>query len=416
MFRSLAHSNYRIWFAGALVSNIGTWMQRTAQDWIVLTDLSGGSATSVGVTMALQFGPQLLLLPLTGYTADRVDKRKLLMITQAGMGVLGAVLAVLTLSHTVQLWHVYLLAFLLGCFAAFDAPARQTWVTSLVERDDLANAVGLNSASFQAARLIGPAVAGLLVAWVGAGWVFAINALSFAAVLVSLLRIREIVPDSARGRPRASGGLLGGFRYIARRRDFVIVLTVIFVIGTFGLNFPIYAATMSTEVFHAGAGVYGVLSSEMAIGSVAGALLAARREKPRLALLAAGCLAFGVFLGVAAVMPQYWLFGILLIAVGLVSQTIMTTANSYLQLTSDQEVRGRVMAIYLAVFMGGTPIGAPIVGWVADALGPRWGLGVGAASGVVGAAIAGAYLLRRSPTRSTSFRPATTPTREPPRS
>jgi MFS family permease len=394
MFRSLAGVNYRIWAAGALVSNVGTWMQRTAQDWIVLTQLSDNNATAVGFVMALQFGPQLLLLPVTGWAADHLDRRRLLMATQGAMGVLGLGLGILTVTGVVQLWHVYVFALLLGVVAAFDAPARQTFVSELVAGPNLSNAVALNSASFNAARLLGPAVAGLLTAAVGAGWVFLINAATFGAVLVSLMTLRREQLYRAERAKRSRGGLVEGFRYVRKRPDILVILVMVFLIGTFGLNFPIFISTMSVTVFHQGAGEYGILSSVMAIGSVVGALLSARRERPRVALLFAGAALFGAGCALAAVMPTYWLFAIALILVGVSSQTLMTTANGTVQMTTDPVLRGRVMAIYMAIFMGGTPIGAPIVGWVADVFGPRWALGVGAASGFAAALVGVFYLVR----------------------
>ena len=395
MFRSLRVPNYRLWAGGALVSNVGTWMQRTAQDWIVLTQLTHESAFAVGVVMALQFGPQLLLLPITGWAADRFNRRKLLMATQAGMGILALGLGVLTVAGVVELWHVYVFAFLLGCVAAFDSPARQTFVSDLVGSTDVSNAVALNSASFNLARTIGPAVAGLLVAAIGSGWVFMLNALSFAAVLVSLWCMKANTLGQGDERAgRARGNLLQGFVYVWRRPDILVILIMVFLIGTFGLNFPIFISTMSVSVFHQGASEFGVLSSVMAVGAVTGALLAARRARPRVSLLFVGSALFGIGCVIAALMPTYWLFAIALVLIGLVSQTLMTTANSTVQLTTAPEVRGRVMAIYMAIFMGGTPIGAPIVGWVADSFGPRWGLGVGAASGFAAAAVGIIYLVR----------------------
>ncbi len=394
MFRSLNGVNYRIWAGGAIVSNVGTWMQRTAQDWIVLTQLTHNNATALGVVVALQFAPQLLLLPVTGFAADHLDRRKLLMATQGTMGALGLGLGLLTVTGQVQLWQVYVFALLLGCVAAFDAPARQTFVSELVDGPKLSNAVALNSASFNVARMIGPAVAGLMVAAVGAGWVFLINAATFGAVLLSLkfLRIRELHP-APRAR-RSRGGLAEGFRYVWKRPDIKVILVMVFLIGTFGLNFAIFISTMSVSVFHAGAGEFGLLSSIMAIGSVAGALLSARRERPRVALLFAGAAFFGAGCAIAALMPTYWLFAVALIIVGISAQTLMTTANGVVQLTTDPKLRGRVMAIYMAIFMGGTPIGAPIVGWVADAFGPRWALGVGAASGFAAALVGVFYLVK----------------------
>lgn len=394
MFRSLSGYNYRVWAAGALVSNVGTWMQRTAQDWVVLTQLTHHDAAAVGFVMALQFGPQLLLLPLSGLVADRFDQRKVLMATQGAMALLGLGLGILTVTNSLQLWQVYVFAFLLGCVAAFDAPARQTFVSQLVGSRNLSNAVALNSASFSAARMVGPAVAGLMVAAVGSGWVFLINAGSFGAVLASLAFLRVGELQRTAKAPRSRGNLVQGFSYVRSRPDIMVILVMVFLIGTFGLNFPIFISTMSTIVFHQGAAAFGVLSSVMAIGSVVGALLSARREKPRLRFLFVASSAFGIFCTVAAIMPTFWGYGIALAAIGLASQTMMTTANGVVQLSTPAPLRGRVMAIYMAIFMGGTPIGAPFVGWVANEFGPRWALGVGAASGVL-AALVGLYWLVR---------------------
>ncbi|HTH80583.1 MAG TPA: MFS transporter, partial [Ramlibacter sp.] len=381
-FRSLVNYNYRVWAAGAIVSNIGTWMQRTAQDWIVLTQLTNEDATAVGIVMSLQFGPQFLLLPLTGYAADRFDRRRLLLFTQSAMGLLALGMGILTLSGAVQLWHVYVFAFLLGCTAAFDAPVRQSFVAELVGDAHLSNAVALNSTSFNAARLVGPAVAGLLIAAAGTGWVFVINAFSFAGVLAALMLLR---PAEFHPRVDTSGkrrGLAEGMRHVWHKPELRVVLMMFFLIGTFGINFPIYISTMSVTVFHVGAGKFGLLTSAMAMGSVTGALLAAGREKPRMALLLGAALAFGVALMIAAAMPSYRWFAVTLFFVGLSTQTFTTTAMSAAQLWSDPALRGRVIALMLAVFAGGTPLGAPLIGFIANRAGPRWSLVAGASSGL----------------------------------
>ena len=392
MFRSLRTRNYRVWAGGALVSNIGTWMQRVAQDWLVLTGLTHHNASAVGVVMALQFGPQLLFLPWTGNAADRLDRRKLLMATQAALGLLALGLGLVTVTGVVTLWQVYAFAFLLGCVTAFDAPARQTFVNELVGEAQLSNAVALNSTSFNVARMIGPAVAGLMIAAVGTGWVFLINAASFAAVLGSLawLRVDHLHPGGHAA--RKAGGIAKGFRYVWQRRDLRVVLTMLFLIGTFGLNFPIFISTMSVTVFHGGAGQYGLLTSTLAIGSVGGALLAARREQPSMALLCIAAAAFGLGCALAAVAPDGILFAAALVLIGLATLTFVTSTNSRMQLSTEPAMRGRVMALRIAIAMGGTPVGAPIVGWVADHLGPRWALAVGAASGVAAMLVALRYL------------------------
>jgi MFS family permease len=393
-FRSLKVYNYRLWAGGAIVSNVGTWMQRTAQDWIVLTELTHNNATSVGVVMALQFGPQVLLLPLTGYAADNFDRRKLLMVTQGLMGLLALGLGLLTVSGHVQLWHVYLFAGLLGCVTAFDAPARQTFVSELVGEAELSNAVGLNSASFNAARLIGPAIAGVLIGAVGTGLVFLINAASYVAVIFSLTRLRVHDLHRAKQRARAQGGLADGFGYVWRRSDLRAIMVMLWVIGTFGINFAVFISTMSVSVFHVGAEKFGLLASIMAIGSVSGALMSAQRQKPRLTVLIFAAALFGAGFTIAAFMPTYWLFGLALVMVGAASQTFTTTAISTVQMTTDPKMRGRVMAILMAITLGGTPIGAPIVGWVADTFGPRWAVGVGAAAGFVAVTVGVGYLVK----------------------
>lgn len=391
-FRSLKGFNYRVWAGGALVSNIGTWMQRVALDWLVLTELTPHNATAVGMVMALQYGPHLLLLPVTGFVADRLDRRKLLLATQAGMGALALLLGLLTIGGVVQLWQVYLLAFVQGCITAFDSPARQAFVSELVGEADLSNAVGLNSTSFNAARMIGPAAAGLIIAAVGSGGAFLINAASFGAVLCSLCLLRVGDLHRRDGGFRAPGGLLEGFRYVWKRPDLKAILLMLFLIGTFGINFPIFISTMTVTVFHVGAQQYGLLMSTMAIGTIAGALLAAGREKPHIALLPVGAAIFGGGLTLAALAPNIWLFGAALVIVGVSALTFTNSTSSLMQLSTEPGMRGRVIAIRLAVALGGTPIGAPIVGWVADRFGPRWALGVGTASGI-GAAMVGLHYL-----------------------
>jgi MFS family permease len=393
-FRSLNNFNYRLWAGGALISNVGTWMQRIAQGWLVLTQLTHNNATAMGVVLALQSGPHLLLLPLTGFAADHLDRRKLLLGTQAAMGALAFGLGVLTISGLVQLWHVYVFAFLLGCVTAFDAPARHTFVAELVGEADLSNAVALNSSSFNAARMIGPAVAGTMIAAVGSGWVFLINGVSFVAVLgsLALLRVGELHPQVRAFRKR--GSFVEGFRYVWQRPDLQAILLMLFFIATFGLNFQIFISTMSVTVFHAGASQYGLLTSIMAVGTLAGALLAARRERPRFALLMIGGAIFGLGCALAALAPSIWLFGAALVVIGVSALTFSNSTNSLMQLSTIPAMRGRVMAIRLAIAMGCTPLGAPIVGWVADNFGPRWSLAMGAASGFA-AAIVGIRYLRK---------------------
>ena len=376
-FTSLEVRNYRIWFAGALVSNIGTWMGRVGQDWLVLTVLTAGSATALGVVTGLQFLPFLLLAPWAGLIADRFPKRRTLLATQTMLAVSSLVLGVLAVTGVAQLWHVYVIALLQGVTTAIDNPARQAFVSEMVPDDKLANAVSLNSASFNLGRLIGPGAAGLVIAWWGTGEALLLNTLTFVFVLVAivLLKGNELRPAPlARGR----GGIRDGFRYVRRRRDIQLVMLLVFVLGTFGMNFQITMALMATKVFDKGAGEFGLLGSIMAIGSLTAALLSARRKTPRLRVLLVALVGFTVAATLAAAAPTYWLFAVALVPVGLTALTALTTANAMVQTRVAPEMRGRVMALYMAIFMGGTPAGAPLIGWISETFGPRWTIGIGA--------------------------------------
>ncbi|VVN09558.1 Enterobactin exporter EntS [Pseudomonas fluorescens] len=401
-FRSLRSPNYRIWAAGALVSNIGTWMQRTAQDWLVLTQLTAHNAAAVGIVMSLQFGPQLLLLPWTGFAADHYDQRKLLIVTQAVMGLLALTLGVFTITGFVELWHVYVFAFLSGCASAFDAPVRQIFVAELVGEKDLSNAIALNSTSFNMARMIGPAVAGLTIASVGTGWAFLLNGSSFFAVLASLFLLRVSGQHAKVRALRTKGSLTEGLQYVWARPDLKAILLMLFLIGTFGMNFPIFISTMAVRVFDTDARGYGLLSSTLAIGTIAGALIAAGRERPQFSSLLNGAAIFGIGCTLAALAPNYWLFAVALVIIGVGAMTFSNTTNSLMQLTTEPAMRGRVIALRVGVALGGTPIGAPIVGWVADHLGPRWALGVGALAGILAVGVA-LYTLKRQLDRPASI-------------
>jgi MFS family permease len=382
VFRSLTIFNYRLWAIGALVSNVGTWMQRTAQDWLVYTQLTHHNASAVGTVMALQFGPQLLLLPWTGFAADHFNQRRLLIVTQAMMGALSLLLGLLTVTGVVQLWHVDVLAFVFGCAAALEAPVRQTFVAELVGDADLPNALALNSTSFNAARMVGPALAGLAIASIGTGWAFVVDGLSFGGVMISLCLLRAAELHAHARAHGSRGGFLEGLRYVWSRPDLMAILVMLFLIGTFGFNFPIFISTMAVQVFHADARGFGVLSSIMAVGTVSGALLAAGRDRPQFGTLLVGAGAFGLGCALAAIAPNYWLFAGILALIGIAAVTFSNATNSLMQLSTEPSMRGRVMALRVGVAVGCTPIGAPIVGWVADHLGARWTLGVGAASGL----------------------------------
>ncbi|HUR73980.1 MAG TPA: MFS transporter [Sporichthya sp.] len=396
-FASLHVPNYRRYFTGMAVSNTGSWMQRVAQDWLVL-QLSGGSAVTLGVTTALQFAPIVLLSSLGGMLADRYDKRKLLFLTNAALGALAAILGVLVLADVAAVWQVYVLAAALGVVAALDTPARQAFVVEMVGREDLPNAVGLNSASFNGGRILGPAVAGLLIeAFDGdTGWVFLLNALSYLAPVIALHRMRVSELRPSEPAPRGKGQLREGIRYVRGRPDLLAVLWVVFALGTFGLNFQITNALMATQEFGKGAGEFGLLGSAIAVGSLAGALLGARRQQVRVRLVIVGGIAFGLLEIVVGLMPTYGWYALSLPAVGVAALLTTTAANSVMQLSVAPAMRGRVMALYITVLFGGTPVGAPVVGWLAQQYGPRWSLVLGGVITAASALLAGVLLARRA--------------------
>ncbi|MFG2006494.1 MFS transporter [Spirillospora sp. NPDC048911] len=371
MFRSLRNRNYRLFTAGQVVSNTGTWMQRVAQDWLVL-ELTHGSGVALGITTGLQFLPMLLFGLWGGVVADRYSKRRVLMITQVSMGALALILGVLAMSGTAHVWHVYVLAFGLGLATVVDNPTRQAFVVEMVGRRDLPNAIALNSATFNGARLVGPALAGLLIAAIGTGPVFLVNAASFGAVLLGLYAMRERDLNVAEPVARAKGQLREGLRYVRGRSDLMLVLALVGFVATFGMNFQITVALVAREVFHTGASSFGLASSMLALGALTGALLAARRvSRPRLRLLLGSVLVFGVLEMMTGLMPTYATFLVLLVPTGIALMTFTTAANAMMQLSVEPEMRGRVMGLYMLVFMGTNPLGAPMVGWMAQAFGPR---------------------------------------------
>lgn len=391
-FSSLKIRNYRLFATGAVISNTGTWMSRITQDWLVLS--LTGSATAVGITTALQFLPMLLFGLYGGVIADRLPKRKILLFSQAALGLCGVALAVLTLSGVVQVWHVYLIAFLLGMVTVVDNPARQSFVSEMVGPAQLRNAVSLNSANFQSARLIGPAVAGVLITTVGSGWAFMFNGLSFLAPLVGLMMMRTSELQKAVVVRRAKGQLREGLRYVSGRPELIWPIVLVGFVGTFGFNFPIWLTAFADEVFDGGAGMYSSFNILMAAGSLAGALLAARRRSSRLRMLVAAATLFGLLLIVASLSPSVWLFSILLVPIGMIGLTTNISANTSVQMAADPAMRGRVMSLYMMVFAGGTPVGAPIVGWISDVYGVRTGMAVGGAFSLVAALGVGLMLAR----------------------
>lgn len=397
-FRALSNHNYRLYAAGGVVSNVGTWMQRVAQDWLVL-QLTDNSGTALGITTGLQFLPMLLVSPYAGLVADRFPKRRLLQVTQLMMAAPALLLGILAITGLVEAWHVYALALTFGVGTAFDAPARQSFVSEMVSKDDLSNAVGLNSASFNLARIIGPALAGFMIAGLGGGaaatgWVIAINALSYAAVVLALQRMKTEDLDTPAPQGRQKGMIRDGMRYIRSRPDIMMILAIVFFAGTFGLNFQMTSALMATEVFGKGASEYGILGTTMAVGSLAGALLAARRGVVRHRLVILASLAFGTAEVLSGLLPSYLTFALWTPVIGITALTMITAANTTIQLTVSPELRGRVMALYMMIFMGGTPLGAPIVGWVGEVFGARWTLIGGGGMTILGTLLAVAVFSR----------------------
>jgi MFS family permease len=394
MFRSLRVRNYRLYAGGQLVSLTGTWMQRVAQDWLVLELTNSG--TALGIVTALQFLPSLLFGLWGGLLADRYDKRKLLLATQSGLALVALILGVLDVTGIVQYWQVLVLALALGLVSAIDSPVRQSFVVEMVGPDDLTNAVGLNSTIFNSARILGPAVAGVMITAIGTGWAFVANGISSIAVLtgLALMRPAELRPSPAIDRIR--GQLRAGLHYVRQRQDLLLTMVLVFVVGTFGLNFQITTALLAKQVFHRSATGYGLLSTALAVGACVGAVLATRRRtRPSLLFLLLAAMAFGLLEILAGSMPGFGATALMLVLVGLAMLTFTTAANSSVQLGVEATMRGRVMALYLMCFLGGTPIGAPIVGWVANTVGPRWGMiggGLVCMAMAVGMAL---YLVRR---------------------
>jgi MFS family permease len=397
-FQALSNRNYRLYAAGGIVSNTGTWMQRVAQDWLVL-QLTHNNGTALGITTGLQFLPMLLLSPYAGLIADRFPKRRLLQVTQLMMAGPALLLGLLAVTGIAQPWHVYVLAFVFGVGTAFDAPARQSFVSEMVEPDLLTNAVGLNSASFNLARIVGPALAGLLIAALGSGaeatgWVIMANGLSYGSVIFALQRMRAEDLDPAEPLARGKGMIREGLRYVRSRPDLMLVLAIVFFAGTFGLNFQMTSALMTTDVFGKGASAYGILGTTMAVGSLTGALLAARRGRPRYRLVVLAALAFGVVEVIAGLSPSYLVYALWTPVLGLTALTMITAANATVQLGTTATMRGRVMALYMMIFMGGTPVGAPVVGWIGETFGARWTLIGGGLGTILGVALAAALFAR----------------------
>jgi len=391
-FRALHNRNYRLYLAGSVVSNTGTWMQRVAQDWLVLS-LPGTGGTELGITTGLQFLPVLILSPYAGVVADRFSKRTMLQVTQLGMAFSSLLLGAIAVSGHAEVWMVYALAFTFGIASAFDAPARQSFVSEMVGPDDLTNAIGLNSAAFNTARLVGPGVAGLLIGLLGggataSGWVILLNGISYFAVIAQLRRMDARLLNTPELRGRSPGMLLDGMRYIRSQPKMLMILVLVFFAGTFGMNFQVTSALMATQVFGKGAGEFGILGSCLAVGSLCGALLAARRPRIRIRLLFVAATGFGLAEIVAGLLPSYVAFALFAPVIGFATITLLNSANATIQISSDPALRGRVMALYMTVLMGGTPLGSPFIGWIGEHLGARWTLIIGGVLVLVGVALA----------------------------
>jgi MFS family permease len=392
-FRSLRSRNYRLYFYGQLVSTSGTWMQTVALGWLVLRITNSGF--DVGVVTALQFLPMLLIGTYGGVIADRLVKRRTLIVTQAGMAVSSAALAAITMAGADPLWAIYLLTFVLGAFSAVDMPVRQAFVSEMVGEEDLPNAVALNSAMFSTSRVIGPAIGAILIKLFDVGPVFAVNAISFAAVIAGLMMMRQdelyVTPPVA----KAKGQMREGLRYVWETPELRSTILVMAVAGTLAFNFTVVLPVLAKFTFHGDAGTYGWLTSLMGVGSMIGALGVASRLRPTPKLLVGSCMAFGVVMVASAVAPTLITEDALIVLLGITSIAFMATANTTCQLTSLPEMRGRVMALYGLVFLGSTPIGGPIVGWISQQFGPRYGLAVGGVATVLAAGAMGSVLLRR---------------------
>jgi len=395
MFASLGVYNYRLFWCGGLISNVGTWMARVAQDWLVLKQLTDNSSLALGFITAVQFLPAILGVPWVGAVADRFPKRRILQVTQSVMMLSALTLAALVLTGSVQLWHVFALAAISGCGQAFDAPARQSFAPEMVPPHLIPNAVGLNTTSFNAARLIGPAVAGVAIAWWGVGPAMLANGLSFIPVIgaMALMRVKELTPAP---RTKKKGAVREGIGYVRRRPNILIFLFIIFMFGTFGMNFQITNALAATQTFDVGSAQYGYLNSIMAVGSITAGLLAAKRTNPRLRLILLALAGFAVATALLTIAPNYWFYAIVLVPTGLSALTVMTACNASTQLATEPRMRGRVMALYMAISQGGTPLGASFVGWIGDVLGARATLAVGSIAAAVTVVAVGAYVLRRN--------------------
>jgi MFS family permease len=393
VFAALRVRDYRVYWSTGLVSNIGTAMQGVALDWFVLNLTHSG--TAVGWAAGLQFAPVLMFGLWGGVLADRCDRRTLLLWTQSLYAVQALLLTVLVLSGHAPLWLIYLLSFALGCVFTVENPARLSFVTELVGGSLIPNAAGLNILSLNAARLIGPAIAGVLIAVIGTGWVFAVNAVSFAVVTMGLLTIRPRAKPTPVERAPWAGAGTAGLSYVAARPELVGVFTIFGLVATFSLNFSTTLTLFAGRIFDVGSSGLGFMSTALSVGTIAGTLAATRRASPRVRTVVIGAVLFGVSEALAALMPSYLTFLVMLLPAGFTLMTLNTAVSAFVQSEVSDAMRGRVMAVYTVVSMGGAPLGGPLIGWISQHAGVRWGLASGGAAAVVAAVTVALWLSRR---------------------
>ena len=369
-WRSFRHRNYRILFPANTVSNIGSWAQRIAQDWLVL-ELTNNNGTYLGLVTAVQFAPVLAFSLHGGKLADRFNKRKVLILTNVVGGAASLALGVLVMTDLIALWHVFVLAGILGISTAIDAPVRQSFTTEVVGQTDLPNAVSLNSANFNAGRLVGPAISGGLIAAFGTGPSFIVNGLSYFFVIAALMNLNEKAFFHL-DRPKSDGNIREGIAYAKARPDIYVVMLMVFFLATFGLNFQIFNALMATQEFGLGPASFGLMGTFIAIGSLSGAIGSARLERFRnTKFVIKGGIAFSISIMVLSIIPNYSLYILWLPICGVTALTTLVSANSIVQTSTDPAIRGRVMGLYLLIFMGGTPFGSPLIGATTDLVGIR---------------------------------------------
>lgn len=418
MFRTLRVPNFRTWMIGALLANIGGWAQRAAQDWLVLTELTDNDAVALGFSMSLQFGPILILGPFLGSLTDRFPARRIIFWCAVLETIFGIVLGVAVLAGVANLFLVYALALALGVVQAVEAPARHVFVNELVAKTNVPNAIGLNSTMFNSSRLVGPALAGIGISSLGTGWTLLLSGLSLGAAATAIAFLRRSELYSVEKAPKERGQFRAGMAYIRSRKDLMVVLSMLFVVGALVFNFGIFSSTMAVVEFGLGAHDYGFIMSALAIGSLGGAVLVARSSRPRLSVIAVAAIVITIGGLVAALAPTVTVFVLVYPLLGFGSVLMVATTNGYIQTTTDDIYRGRVMAIFSTLLIGSTPIGSPLIGWVSNTFGPRWALGAAALGGLIATVIALVWMrsshnittmatLRSAFTRTTEEQPDT---------